>query len=76
MDNTKDLFEFYASACREKKEECEAVKSEYFSLTDYENLKRCSELEKKFNETRKEYELYAKIFTEFVLKNVDHIKIE
>lgn len=78
MDDTKYLFVRYAAMLREKKQAHEAAKWEYFALTDtdYGNPERCKALENRYEETKKDYELYAKLFSEFVLKNMDHITIK
>lgn len=56
----------------------EEAKEKYFALTDldYENLKRCSDLEKRYLEEKSEYEFHARVLAEFVLMNKDNIRIE
>ena len=78
MNDIKYLFGRYTDVLREKKLEHEAAKWKYFALMDqdYENPERCKELERRYEETKKDYELYAKLLSEFVLKNMDHITIQ
>ena len=78
MRDRKCLFARYAELHRAKKEAYEAAAREYFSLTDadYENPGRCRALEKRYEEIKADYEFHAKLFSEFVLENMDHITIK